>query len=185
MTAERHRPTLLVVVCGAGPAGEVGCLVALAQRRMWTVSVVLTPAAVDFVDVPTLEKLTGQPVLSQYRSPDTQRVRSAPPSAVIVAPASYNTICKLALGISDTYALGTLAESIGRGIPVVVLPFVNSALAARRPFVSAVESLRAENVPVLLGPGQWEPHPPGTGDQQVATYPWAAALDTATAVRNR
>lgn len=52
---------------------------------------------------------------------------------VIVAPATYNTINKLALGISDNYALGSLAEAIGRRTPIVVVPFVNAALAARRP----------------------------------------------------
>ena len=33
--------------------------------------------------------------------------------AVIVAPATYNTISKCALGISDTYALGILMRVTG------------------------------------------------------------------------
>jgi len=56
---------LLVVVCGAGPAGEVGELVKLAQERGWTVGVVATPAALEFFDLPALEQLTGSPVRSQ------------------------------------------------------------------------------------------------------------------------
>jgi hypothetical protein len=98
--------------------------------------------------------------------------------AIIVAPATYNTICKLALGISDTYALGTLAEAVGRGIRVVILPFVNSALASRRPFNEAVAALREEGVRVLLGAGQWTPHPPGAGGERVSVFPWHLALDT-------
>jgi hypothetical protein len=88
-----------------------------------------------------------------------------------VAPATFNTICKLANGISDNYALGTVAESIGRGLPVVILPFVNTALAARQPFQHAVAALRAEGVRVLFGPGEWEPHPPGTGGERIAGFP--------------
>jgi phosphopantothenoylcysteine synthetase/decarboxylase len=169
-----------VVVCAAGPPAAVGELVKLAQGRGWTVCLIATPAAVPFLDVPALEALTGTAVRSNYRSPDGPRLHPLPDaSAVVVAPATYNTICKLALGISDTYALGVLAEAVGRKVPVAVLPFVNSALAARRPFVAAVDCLRAEGVTVLLGPGQWVPHPPGTGDERIASFPWASALDAA------
>jgi hypothetical protein len=98
---------------------------------------------------------------------------------VIVAPTTYNTICKCALGISDTYALCILAEAVILPIPVVILPFVNSALASRRPFQHAVNQLRDEGVRILLGPGEFEPHPPGTGGQQLASFPWSLALDEA------
>lgn len=180
MTEPRVGRMVTVVVCGAGPAPEVHRLVELAQGRGWSVGVIATPAAVPFLDVPKLEALTRNPVRSEYRMPGESRTRSLPEAdALVVAPATYNTICKLALGISDTYALGTLAESIGRGVPVVILPFVNSALAGRKPFVAAVESLRAEGVRILLGPGQWVPHPPGTGGERIDSFPWAAALDAA------
>ena len=122
---------LTVIVCGAGPASEVGQLVKLAQEHGWTVQVVATPAALDFLDVPAIEALTGSPVRSQYRKPGEPRSR--PADAIIVAPATYNTINKWAQGISDTYALGILAETTALGVPIVVLPFVNSALAARAP----------------------------------------------------
>jgi hypothetical protein len=32
---------------------------------------------------------------------------------------------------------------------------------------------------VLFGPGEWEPHEPGTGDERVADFPWEGALDAA------
>ena len=37
-------------------------------------------------------------------------------------------------GISDTYALGVLAEATGLRVPIVVLPFVSTALGGRVPF---------------------------------------------------
>jgi Flavoprotein len=171
---------LTVVVCGAGPAPQVDRLVVLAQTRGWRVGVVATPAALPFIDRQKLEAVTGSAVRCDYQTPGDGSARSLPDAAaVVVAPATYNIICKLANGISDNYALGTLAEAIGRGLPVVVLPFVNTALAARQPFQRAVESLRAEAVRVLFGPGEWEPHPPGTGGERIADFPWAAALDAA------
>ena len=165
---------LTVIVCGAGPASEVGQLIKLAQQHGWTVQVVATPAALAFLDVPAIEALTGSPVRSQYRKPGEPRSR--PADAIIVAPATYNTINKWAQGISDTYALGILAETTALGIPTVVLPFVNSALAARAPFHRSIEDLRNEQVRILLGPGGVEPHMPHTGGDVIATYPWRLAL---------
>jgi phosphopantothenoylcysteine synthetase/decarboxylase len=165
---------LTVIACGAGPASKVGQLVKLAQEHDWSVQVVATPAALDLLDVPAIEALTGSPVRSQYRKPG--ELRSRPADAIIVAPATYNTINKWAQGISDTYALGVLAETTALGVPIVVLPFVNSALAARAPFRRSVEELRSEGVHILLGSGGIDPHEPHTGGDLIASYPWRLAL---------
>ena len=168
---------LAVVVCGAGPAAAIGTLIGLARDRGWVVQMIATPAALEFFDGPAIETLTGYPVRSQYAKPGAPR--SLIPDAVLVAPATYNTINKWALGISDTYALGVLAETTGLGVPTIVLPFVNSALARRAPFRRSVESLRAEGVRILLGPGGFEPHAPRTGGDLIDSYPWHLGLDEA------
>lgn len=177
MTDNALTPVLSVVVCGAGPATAISTLVKLAHERGWLVQVIATPAALDFFDPAAMEAQTGSPVRSQYRKPGEPRSDIA--DAVIVAPATFNTINKWAHGISDTYALGILAETAGMGVPTVVLPFVNSALASRTPFVRSVEVLRAEGVRVLLGPGGVQPHPPRTGGDLIDGYPWHLALDEA------
>jgi Flavoprotein len=166
---------LTVIACAAGPASRVGVLVALAQERGWTVRVVATPATLDFLDLPAIEEQAGSPVRSQYRHPGDPR--SQPADAIIVAPATFNTINKWAQGISDTYALGLLAEDTGLGVPIVALPFVNTALAGRAPFRRSVEVLRLEGVQILLGPGGFEPHPPRAGGEHIDGFPWHTALD--------
>ena len=177
MTGERGGRVLSLIVCGAGPATAIGSLITLAQQRGWTVQVIATPAALEFFDQAAMEQQTGSPVKSQYSKPGAPR--SPIPDAIVVAPATYNTINKWAQGISDTYALGVLAEVTGLDTPIVVLPFVNSALASRAPFRRSVESLRSEGVRILLGPGAFEPHPPRTGGSLISTYPWQLALDEA------
>jgi hypothetical protein len=92
-------------------------------------------------------------------------------------PATFNTINKWAQGIADTYALGMLAEKTGLGVPIAVLPFVNVALASRAPFQRSVESLRAEGVSILLGPGAFEPGQPRKPGSSFDDYPWHLALD--------
>jgi hypothetical protein len=96
------------------------------------------------------------------------------------APATHNTINKWAHGISDTYALGLLAEAPGRGVPIVVLPYVNTALAQREAFRTSVAVLRREGVSLLLGDGGFKPHPPRTGSGTLDKFPWHIALDEAT-----
>jgi phosphopantothenoylcysteine synthetase/decarboxylase len=175
---------LYVIVCAAGPASDVGTLVKLAQEDGWTVQLIATPAALDFIDVPTLEQQTGRPVRSRYRKPDEPRSPRA--DAIIVAPATYNTINKFAQGVSDTYALGLLAEAPGLGIPVVILPFVNNALASRAPFRRSIQQLNDEQgIRVLYGPGEFQPHAPGTGGGATSAYPWRLALDHVDEIRSR
>jgi phosphopantothenoylcysteine synthetase/decarboxylase len=147
------------------------------------VQVTATPAALEFFDQAATENLTGNPVRSQYSKPGSPR--SQIPDAIIVAPATYNTINKWAQGTSDTYALGVLAEMTGTETPIVVLPFVNSALANRVAFRRSVETLRSEGVHILLGPGGFEPHPPRTGSSRNETFPWNLALDEAERLTGR
>jgi phosphopantothenoylcysteine synthetase/decarboxylase len=175
MTDSPRERVLSIVVCGAGPAVEIATFVKQAIDRGWIVQVIATPAALDFFDPAAIEALTESPVRSRYSAPGSPRSRI--PDAIAVAPATYNTINKWALGISDTYALGVLAEQTGLGVPIVVLPFVNAALANRAPFQQSIKSLRAEGVSILLGPGAIEPHQPHTGGSLIAGYPWHLALD--------
>jgi phosphopantothenoylcysteine synthetase/decarboxylase len=173
----RKTRVLSVIVCGAGPASAIGALVKLAIDRGWTVQVIATPSALAFFDASQIEALTGSPVRSQYSKPGAPRSRI--PDAIIVAPATFNTINQWALGLSDTYALGVLAEQTGLGVPIVVLPFVSDALAGRPPFIRSVKALRAEGVSILLGPGGVPGHP-AHGEPKVANaFPWQLALDEA------
>jgi hypothetical protein len=112
--------------------------------------------------------------------------RSLPKAdAIIVAPATYNTINKWANGITDNFALGILAEAVGLRVPVVVLPFVNSALASHPAFQRSVVLLRDAGIDVIHGPGRLEPHQPGTGGSKFDTFPWQQALDEADTLRRR
>lgn len=105
--------------------------------------------------------------------------------AIIVAPATYNTINKWANGISDNYALGILAEAVGLRIPVVVLRFVNTALASHPAFQRSIALLRDAGIDVIHGPGRLEPHPPGTGGSKFDMFPWHQALDEAETFRRQ
>jgi phosphopantothenoylcysteine synthetase/decarboxylase len=175
-----QEPVLTIVACGAGPAADLPSFVKEAMARGWTVQVVITPSALAFFDADEIEKLTGTPVRGQYSKPGAPRSRI--PDAIIVAPATFNTINQWALGISDAYALGVLAEQTGMGVPVVAVPCVSDGLAARPPFKRSVKALRAEGVSILFGPGSVSPHPGRVPGDSLATFPWQSALDEITAM---
>ncbi len=176
MTDNETAGVLYAVVCGAGPASRIGTFVTLAQAEGWEVYCIATPAAVEhFLDVPALQELSGHQVRSNYRAPGDESFPRA--NAIAVVPATYNTINKWAAGISDTYALNMLAELTGLNVPTVVLPFVNTALAANRVFTRSIDELRASGINVLLGPDGFRPHPPRTGSSVLDHYPWHLALE--------
>ncbi|TDV54187.1 flavoprotein [Actinophytocola oryzae] len=173
-TAQAQR-VLYVVTCATLAARDIGKLVDLAQADGWKVCVIATPMATRFIDRTALEELTGYPVRSDYKQPGTADALP-PATAMVVGGASANTINKLAAGISDNLALGVLNEAIGLGLPLAILPFVNTALAAHPAFDRSVQELRAAGVDVLLGNGRFVPNPPGEGEKTLPGYPWEAAL---------
>src|SRR5690606_27757725 len=94
----------------------------------------------------------------------------------IVAPATFNTINKLAIGIADNYALDVVNEAVRLGLPVAILPFVNSAHVARKPFQRSVELLRQKGVLVSIGTELVEPHKAKGVEVKMGEFPWKEAL---------
>jgi phosphopantothenoylcysteine synthetase/decarboxylase len=175
MNTSRSQRVLYIITCATLAARDIGKLVDLAQADGWTVCVIATPMATRFIDQAALEAQTGYPVRSDYKQPGTPDALP-PATAMIVGGASANTINKLAAGISDNLALGVLNEAIGLGLPLAILPFVNTALAAHPAFKRSVRELREAGVDVLLGDGGFVPNPPGEGEKKLPGYPWEAGL---------
>ena len=121
-----------------------------------------TPSARRFTDTGALERQTGHPVRSEYKNPGEPDVLPDP-DAVIVAPATVNTINKWAAGICDTLALGILVEAIGKRLPIVALPSTNQAHAAHPAFAENIGKLRSWGVSVLFGAGPTRRASPGGG----------------------
>lgn len=167
--------TLYVIACAASAARDVGKLVAMAQLDEWGVCLLATPSAIRFIDVSAMEKLTGHPVRSQYKEPGAPDVLPEA-DAIIVAPATVNTINKWGAGICDNLALGILVEGIGKNLPIVAMPFTNYAHAAHPAFGENVARLRSWGVRVLYGEDVYPLHAPGTGGEYIERFPWELAL---------
>ncbi|MGW0812208.1 flavoprotein [Streptomyces viridiviolaceus] len=166
------KPFLYVVVCAAGVAADVGELITAAQERGWEVGVIATPVAMGgFFDTAAVEARTGRPIRSAWRRPGDPRP-FPPPDAVVVAPATFNTVNKWAAGMADTLALATLCEACGLGVPVVVLPCVADALTAHPAYRESLTRLRG------MGVRFGEPYAGEAGeDGGRPAFAWERALD--------
>ncbi|MFE0374762.1 flavoprotein [Streptomyces inhibens] len=166
---------LYLIACAAPPTRRIRTGIEMAQKAGWDVCLVLTPSAARWVeqDMPLLQEMTGHPVRTAYKLPDEPDVLPSP-DAILVAPATFNTLNKWAQGISDTLALGLVTEAIGLQLPLVALPYLNQAQAAHPALGQTVDFLRANGVTVLLGDGGFVPHVPKHGD--LDGYPWDAAF---------
>lgn len=179
--------TLYLISSAAPPARRADTGIRAAQARGWDVALILTPAAHRWAtedadgELDKLRDLTGYPVRHAYKLPSQSDVLPSP-DALLAAPATLNTLTKWADGHADTLALGLLTEGLGLDLPIVALPYLNSAQARHPALGRAVATLRKAGVRVLLNDGQeqdtesaFTPHRPKHGN--VDAYPWNAALD--------
>ncbi|MET9951818.1 flavoprotein [Streptomyces sp. NPDC006339] len=168
--------TLYLFSSAAPPVFDVARAIEEAQADGWDVCLGLTPTAARWLadSLDGLAALTGHPVRWDYRLPG-QPPLWPQPDAVVVAPATFNTVNQWALGITDKWLVGVVAEGMGKGIPMAMMPCVNTAYAAHPQFERSIETLRGAGVRVLYGDGGFVPNEPGRGD--AAVYPWRTALD--------
>lgn len=110
-----------------------------------------TPLGVGFVDPTELERLTGEPVRSEYRMPGTGQ--AAPPAdAVLACPLTFNSVNKFAHGHADNFAVGLLCEMVGYNVPVLVVPHCKPQLAKHLAFTESLRTLGRMGVRVLFDP---------------------------------
>lgn len=101
---------ILIGITGSIAAYKIPLLVRLLKKEGAEVQVVMTDAAKDFVTPLTLSTLSGLPVLSKGFDTETGRWNSHVELGLwadlfVIAPASANTIAKMATGIADNYLL--------------------------------------------------------------------------------
>lgn len=142
---------LYLIVSGAAAAESVTELVLACQAQGWRVAVFATPDGARFVDAAELERLTGEPVRSQYRMPGTG-TPTPPPDAVLACPLTFNSVNKFAHGHADNFALALLCEMAGYGIPMVVVPYCKAELARHPAFGASLQTLAGMGVRVLFDP---------------------------------
>lgn len=101
---------ILIGITGSIAAYKIPLLIRLLKKQGAEVQVVMTDSAKDFVTPLTLATLSGMPVLSKGFDEETGKWNSHVELGLwadlfVIAPASANTIAKMAAGIADNYLL--------------------------------------------------------------------------------
>ncbi len=167
---------LLLGVSGGVAAYKAVLAARLAVKRGHAVRVIQTPASAEFVGPATFAALTGAPVLMDEFEPDPDRGRyPGEPAAertpishlalaeraevMLIAPASANTIAKLAHGHADNLLTAAALAATG---PVVIAPAMNDRMYAHPATQANLELLSSRAVTVvppeageLASHGEW------------------------------
>jgi phosphopantothenoylcysteine decarboxylase/phosphopantothenate--cysteine ligase len=138
----------LVIFTGSIAAYK-GCdVVSRLVQRGHRVRCVATPSALKFIGPATLEGLTGAAVLSDALAPGAALEHinlSRWADAVLVCPATANTLNRFAAGLGDDLA-GALFLAHDRTKPWIVAPAMNPAMWSHPATVAAVAKLRGWGV---------------------------------------
>ncbi|MFF4735877.1 flavoprotein [Streptomyces sp. NPDC001262] len=162
------RPVLHLVGCGTRPTEDLPDFAAELRIADWEPHIIASPVGRRFVDTDHAAGCSGQPVRWDLDPDDPVSLPKA--HCVAVAPATFNTITKLAAGIADTLALAVTAEAVGARLPVVVVPWMNSSLANHPQYDRAMRTLREWGVQLLPA-------------DQSQSFPWALLRERLDQVR--
>lgn len=150
-----HPKRVILGITGGIAAYKAPALVRSLRRKGIEVRAVLTGAACPLVGIEALRVLSDAPVYTDGTPSvhDIDHIRlSQWADALLVAPATANTIAKLAGGIADNL-LTTLALSIEK--PIMLAPAMNTAMwnnAATRRNVATLLERGITVLPVGTGP---------------------------------
>ncbi|MEU7476034.1 flavoprotein [Lentzea sp. NPDC042327] len=121
---------LVASACGGVESWFRTGLAEPAVARGWRLAITFTPAVVPWFEeageLGKLQELTDLEVRWHPRLPGQPKPYPTP-DAFVFAPASANSVAKLALGIGDNQALTAVNEAMGvEGCKVVVMPQANA-----------------------------------------------------------
>jgi phosphopantothenoylcysteine decarboxylase/phosphopantothenate--cysteine ligase len=133
---------ILIGVCGGIAAYKIAGLTSTLVQRGASVDVIMTSEAERFVGALTFASLTGRPVYTSLwdapeRIPHIRLVREA--AVMLIAPATANTIAKLAQGIADDLVT---AAALAARIPLIVAPAMNTAMYEHEATQANLRTLR-------------------------------------------
>jgi phosphopantothenoylcysteine decarboxylase/phosphopantothenate--cysteine ligase len=133
-------------VTGSVAAVECAAISRLLMRHGAEVYVVMSPMAHKIIHPYLLEWATGNPVVveltGQIEHVDLAGKHDEHVDLYLIAPATANTIGKIAKGIDDTPVTTTATSAIGAGIPVLIVPAMHGSMYDHPVVIENIEKLK-------------------------------------------
>ena len=138
---------ILLAVTG-GIAAYKSCeLVRLLKKEGHEVTVALSKAASEFVSAQTFEALSGNPVLTENSGSMAHINATRAADLMLIAPASANTIAKLAHGFADNL-ITEMASA--RKCALVIAPAMNVEMWQKPANLRNIQQLHKDGIRVLM-----------------------------------
>jgi len=146
---------VVVGVSGSIAAVEVPRIVRELIRHGADVRAVMSPEALRIVSSEALEFATGHPAVVQLTG-NVEHVTYLGPGEgradlYLIAPATANTISKIAHGIDDTPVTACASVALGGGVPMLIAPAMHAHMGLNPAVGENLEKLRAWGVGIVTG----------------------------------
>jgi len=146
---------VILGVSGSIAAIELPKVIRELIRHGADVQAVMSPEAMRLVTPETLEFATGHPPITQLTG-NVEHVTLLGPGPgradlYLVAPATANTISKIAHGIDDTPVTSCASVALGGGVPMLLAPAMHSHMGLNPAVQENLEKLRGWGVGVIPG----------------------------------
>jgi phosphopantothenoylcysteine decarboxylase/phosphopantothenate--cysteine ligase len=146
---------IVIGVSGSIAAIELPKVIRELIRHGADVRTVMSPEASRLVTPETLEFATGHPVVMQLTG-NVEHVTLLGPGPeradlFLVAPATANTISKIAHGIDDTPVTSCASVALGGGVPILLAPAMHSHMGVNPAVQENLEKLRGWGVGIISG----------------------------------
>ncbi len=146
---------ILVGISGSIAAVEVPKIVRELLRHGADVDAVLSPEATRIITAEAVQFATGRIPITQLTG-DVEHVRLLGPGEgradlFLIAPATANTLSKIALGIDDTPVTSCASVALGGGVPILVAPAMHAQMAENPALRENLERLRRWGVGIVSG----------------------------------
>jgi phosphopantothenoylcysteine decarboxylase/phosphopantothenate--cysteine ligase len=140
-------------ITGSVAAVECVTISRLLMRHGAEVYPIMSPMAHKIIHPHLIEWATGNPVIveltGQIEHIDLAGKHEGQVDLYLIAPATANTIGKIASGIDDTPVTTTATSAIGAGIPVLIVPAMHLSMYDHPGVLENMEKLRGMGVQVM------------------------------------
>lgn len=144
---------IVLGVSGSIAAIELPKIIRELIRHGADVQAVMSPEAMRIVTPETLEFATGHPPITQLTG-NVEHVTLLGPGTgradlYLIAPATANTISKIAHGIDDTPVTSCASVALGGGVPILLAPAMHSHMGLNPAVQENLEKLRGWGVGIV------------------------------------
>ncbi len=142
---------ILLGITGGIAAYKAAILVRELKKRGCDVKVVMTRSAKEFITPLTLATLSQNPILVEFFNPEDGEWNSHVKlglwaDAFIIAPATANTLAKMASGVADNLLVTSYLSARG---PIFVAPTMDLDMYAHPTTARNLEQLRSDGVHIM------------------------------------